>query len=297
MAQEQWQRRISANSKPVSFGGGSDGIRRLELHACCLSSQGGSSAPVLYCALAGGPRLALARPTPASPYCQVRFTMDSDAGEAKLTCEGSGELLLMGVLTPLQDLEGLPPPAAKKPRVDIPASSASSSAARTSGEPAAPAPASGSPRSAAVAQPAGAAKAASAGKAAEKPASAEKAAEKAKAAAAKERLVTHRVLASGLRYEVLKVGSGAQAKLGKKVRVRYEGRLGTTGQRFDKGVIEFRLGMGEVIRGWDEGVKEMLQGERRRLLVPSKLGYGRSGAPPAIPPNSDLVFEVELLQC
>jgi len=258
--------------------------------------------------------------------------MDSDVGEAKITCEGSGELLLMGVLTPLHGSEGLDPPAAKKPRLDLPVSSASSGGGRTSVEPAAPvAAAKGSPRSTATAQPAVAAKAspkakpieakakpvekasprakpieakakpaekaASAEKTAEKAASTEKAVEKAKAATVKERLVTHRALASGLRYEVLKVGSGAQAKLGKKVRVRYEGRLGTTGGRFDKGVIEFRLGMGEVIRGWDEGVKEMLQGERRRLLVPAKLGYGRSGAPPAIPPNADLVFEVELLQC
>mmetsp|Transcript_36564 Transcript_36564/g.59856 ORF Transcript_36564/g.59856 Transcript_36564/m.59856 type:complete len:85 (+) Transcript_36564:592-846(+) len=82
---------------------------------------------------------------------------------------------------------------------------------------------------------------------------------------------------------------------GKKVKVRYEGRLGSTGGRFDKGVIEFRLGMGEVIEGWDQGVKGMLRGERRRLLVPAKLGYGRRGAPPAIPPNANLVFEVELM--
>ncbi|CAE8682492.1 unnamed protein product [Polarella glacialis] len=84
-------------------------------------------------------------------------------------------------------------------------------------------------------------------------------------------------------------------RVGKKVKVRYEGRLGKTGQRFDKGVIEFRLGLGEVIRGWDEGVKGMLRGEKRRLLVPSKLGYGASGAAPVIPAHADLVFEVELL--
>ncbi|CAK8995667.1 unnamed protein product [Durusdinium trenchii] len=95
-----------------------------------------------------------------------------------------------------------------------------------------------------------------------------------------EKAVTQRTLPSGLRYEV---------------KVRYEGRLGSNGKRFDKGVIDFRLGMGEVIQGWDEGVKGMLRGEKRRLLVPAKLGYGRSGAPPAIPPNANLVFEVELL--
>ena len=67
--------------------------------------------------------------------------------------------------------------------------------------------------------------------------------------------VGQRTLPSGLRYEVLQRGTGPQAAVGKKVKVRYEGRLGTTGARFDKGVIDFRLGMGEVIQGWDQGVR------------------------------------------
>jgi len=109
--------------------------------------------------------------------------------------------------------------------------------------------------------------------------------------------VQRRILSSGLQCEVTKVGQGGMAMLGKPVQVRYEGRLAKTGQRFDKGVIKFRLGVGEVIRGWDEGVKGMLTGERRRLLVPSRLGYGSRGCPPAIPRNADLMFEVELLAC
>lgn len=109
--------------------------------------------------------------------------------------------------------------------------------------------------------------------------------------------VAKRVLASGLKYEVLKAGSGPQAQRGKNVQVRYEGRLVKSGSRFDKGTIKFRLGLGEVIRGWDEGVMGMLRGERRRLLVPARLGYGSRGAPPAIPPNADLVFDVELVAC
>jgi len=110
--------------------------------------------------------------------------------------------------------------------------------------------------------------------------------------------LTRRQLPSGLQYEVLKAGKGPeQAATGKTVRVRYEGRLASNGQRFDKGVIRFRLGMGEVIRGWDEGLKGMLKSERRRLLVPSRLGYGCQGAPPAVPRNADLVFEVELEGC
>lgn len=103
-------------------------------------------------------------------------------------------------------------------------------------------------------------------------------------------------LASGLQYEVLKAGkSNVVATNGKTVKVKYEGRLAKSGKRFDKGTIPFRLGTGEVIRGWDEGVKGMVVGESRRLMVPAHLGYGRQGAPGAIPPNADLVFECELL--
>jgi len=80
------------------------------------------------------------------------------------------------------------------------------------------------------------------------------------------------------------------------VKVRYDGRLAKNGKRFDKGVINFKLGKGEVIQGWDEGVKGMLRGEQRRLLIPSKMAYGPRGAPPDIPPNADLTFDVELLQ-
>lgn len=107
--------------------------------------------------------------------------------------------------------------------------------------------------------------------------------------------VARKVLSSGLEYEVIRAGNGPQAMLGTTVQVRYEGRLAKTGQRFDKGIIKFRLGVGEVIRGWDEGVKGMLKGEKRRLLVPPRLGYGSRGAPPAIPPNASLVFEVEFV--
>jgi len=109
--------------------------------------------------------------------------------------------------------------------------------------------------------------------------------------------VAKRQLPSGLNYEVLKAGSGPQAQRGKNVQVRYDGRLVKSGSRFDKGIIKFRLGLGEVIRGWDEGVLGMLRGERRRLLVPARLGYGSRGAPPAIPANADLVFDVELVAC
>jgi len=107
--------------------------------------------------------------------------------------------------------------------------------------------------------------------------------------------LTSCTLNSGLQYQVLKTGSGPAAALGRKVEVKYQGYL-ENGECFDKGSLTFRLGLGEVIAGWDEGVKGMLRGEQRRLLVPPKLAYGLAGAPPAIPPNATLIFEVELLQ-
>jgi len=99
----------------------------------------------------------------------------------------------------------------------------------------------------------------------------------------------------GLKYTVLREGKGPVAAYGKRVNVRYVGCLASNGKRFDKGQIRFKLGGGEVIEGWDKGVKDMRVGESRRLLIPPHLGYGKRGAPPAIPPNAALAFEVELL--
>lgn len=105
-------------------------------------------------------------------------------------------------------------------------------------------------------------------------------------------------LKGGLKYEVVKKApANAQiARRGRFVHVRYEGRLAMTGRRFDKGTIKFKLGAGEVIQGWDVGVDGMAVGEKRKLLIPSALAYGRSGAPPDIPPNATLAFDVELLR-
>jgi len=105
-------------------------------------------------------------------------------------------------------------------------------------------------------------------------------------------------LAGGLKYEVVKAGGGAQkASRGRSVQVRYEGRLASNGKRFDKGSIRFKLGAGEVIKGWDLGVDGMRVGEKRKLLIPPGLGYGPRGAPPDIPGNATLAFDVELLKC
>jgi peptidylprolyl isomerase len=102
-----------------------------------------------------------------------------------------------------------------------------------------------------------------------------------------------------LKIDDLKVGNGVEAVSGRQVTVHYVGTL-VDGSKFDssrdrgKG-FTFRLGGGEVIRGWDEGVAGMKIGGLRRLTVPPQLAYGERGFPPVIPANATLVFEVELL--
>lgn len=103
-----------------------------------------------------------------------------------------------------------------------------------------------------------------------------------------------------LQIEDLKVGAGDEAVAGKKVTVHYVGTL-TNGNKFDSSRdrgqgFAFRLGAGEVIKGWDQGVAGMKVGGMRKLTIPADLGYGARGYPPVIPPNSTLVFEVELLK-
>jgi FK506-binding nuclear protein len=108
-----------------------------------------------------------------------------------------------------------------------------------------------------------------------------------------------RTLPSGLVIEDRVIGNGPRAKPGKKVAVRYVGKL-MNGKVFDsntKGApFTFKLGKGEVIKGWDLGVAGMNVGGERKLTIPSKLAYGSRGAPPDIPKNADLVFEVKLLE-
>ena len=97
----------------------------------------------------------------------------------------------------------------------------------------------------------------------------------------------------------LVVGKGPEAVRGKRVEVHYTGWL-TDGTKFDSShdrnePFQFRLGAGEVIEGWDRGVAGMKVGGKRKLEIPPEIGYGARGAPPVIPPNATLVFEVEML--
>jgi len=104
---------------------------------------------------------------------------------------------------------------------------------------------------------------------------------------------------SGLRYQIIQKGNGAQAEKGKKVSVHYQGAL-ENGQVFDssykrKQPIDFQLGVGQVIEGWDEGIALLQVGDKARFVIPSYLGYGSRGAGGVIPPDATLVFDVELM--
>lgn len=106
-------------------------------------------------------------------------------------------------------------------------------------------------------------------------------------------------LPSGLSYIEMKEGTGDQARSGQEVTVHYTGYL-TNGKKFDSSVdrgkpFSFTLGTGQVIKGWDQGVEGMKVGGKRKLMIPPDLGYGSRGAGGVIPPNAELVFDVELL--
>ena len=105
--------------------------------------------------------------------------------------------------------------------------------------------------------------------------------------------------ATGLQYWDIKIGAGEKAIRGEKVDVDYTGWL-TNGKKFDSSVgtghpFEFALGHGDVIKGWDEGVAGMKVGGKRQLRIPPDLAYGERGYPGAIPPNSTLIFDVQLV--
>jgi FKBP-type peptidyl-prolyl cis-trans isomerase len=108
---------------------------------------------------------------------------------------------------------------------------------------------------------------------------------------------------SGLKYQDLEVGTGATAEVGKVVVVHLTGWLDDNGRKgeeffssYDRGKpVSFKLGTGNVMQGWNEGVAGMKVGGRRRLMIPANLGYGAKGAGDIVPPDADLIFDIALL--
>ena len=124
--------------------------------------------------------------------------------------------------------------------------------------------------------------------------------EKEKAEAALEKLAAgFDKTESGLRYKMIQKGNGVKAEKGKTVSVHYKGQL-ENGQVFDSSYqrnqpIDFTLGAGQVISGWDEGISLLQVGDKARFVIPAHLGYGSRGAGGVIPPNATLIFDVELV--
>ncbi|MCM4157689.1 peptidylprolyl isomerase [Gramella sp. AN32] len=105
---------------------------------------------------------------------------------------------------------------------------------------------------------------------------------------------------SGLRYKIIQKGTGKPAEKGKNVSVHYKGQL-ADGTVFDSSYkrskpIDFPLGAGHVIAGWDEGIQYLSEGDKARFVIPSHLGYGSQGAGGVIPPDAVLIFDVELMK-
>ena len=108
-----------------------------------------------------------------------------------------------------------------------------------------------------------------------------------------------KTIKGGIKYKIMRAGTGKVLKNGDKVTVRYVGQLEDKSV-FDKAItgggFTFTLGKGEVIKGWDIGLKGMKVGGKRRLIIPPKMAYGKQGSEPSIPPNATLTFTVEIMK-
>eukprot|EP00401_Gymnodinium_catenatum_P009377 CAMPEP_0117535964 /NCGR_PEP_ID=MMETSP0784-20121206/41205_1 /TAXON_ID=39447 /ORGANISM="" /LENGTH=299 /DNA_ID=CAMNT_0005332505 /DNA_START=18 /DNA_END=917 /DNA_ORIENTATION=+ len=299
MTRSPWECTVTAD-KPVHLGrefNGATGKKILLLRSCRVVGEGGPT--TLYCAVQGRPSLALGRFTSTAPLRQLRVLLYGGGGEDPiLSCRGGvkGGLVVSGVL-----LQG----AAAQSEM-LPA--ASHSVGVETGQVAADNIAAiADAQSPAVVAIAGAIAATITSQmpppsetAAPAPESQPRAKRRKAADAEQSRRITtpisRKTLKSGVVVEVLKAGEGLPAVRGRMVTVRHESSL-AGGERFDEGELAFRLGMSEVLRGWDEGINGMMRGERRRLLVPSRLAYGLRGLPPKVPPGASLTVDVEMLQC
>eukprot|EP00928_Gymnodinium_smaydae_P037570 TRINITY_DN26057_c0_g5_i2.p2 TRINITY_DN26057_c0_g5~~TRINITY_DN26057_c0_g5_i2.p2 ORF type:complete len:306 (+),score=63.49 TRINITY_DN26057_c0_g5_i2:1346-2263(+) len=303
---ELWYATVQPN-RPDRFNG--KGV--LELHSAVLKSDAATAATLYFAAKKGGPKLALGTLTREEPNCQLRARL-LGAG-ATLSCSSTGgdaEVLIVGRRRPRRSPafcvggvrgseSALPMPPAKRARTEVQSSVNGARGADGTAKVLRP----GSPRGPAASSAPGASQAPVDPPTPLDPAEkrrAKRAAKAAREAAARAEAATivKRRLASGVEYEILGAGRGALARPGRIVKVLCEGRVVGAQQLFEKGAKQFRLGLGETLPGLDAGVKGMQQGERRRLHIPDRLGFGSAeGRPRGVPKRAALVYEVELLEC
>lgn len=317
---QAWHRILSA-SEPAIFGDQTcGGLTTLELRSCYLLpvDDGAAVGPIVYCSVGGkATKFALARPSVAVPYCKLRTRLPEHAGECTLSVTGAGKVLVVGLVRS-SNAEASNVSAHRDLRTQEKKAQLEIVRRQIAELEALKAAVSGSSRERPAKKPKLAAdvrdevvnaRGTTSRKEISCPSSISEAARSqapmdfgfAKPQAVKPNKQAReeaemQVLPSGLAFQVVRPGGKGEASSdGNVLQVRYQGRLASSGKQFDKGTIKFRLGRGKVIRGWDQGLKSMVKGEKRTLFVPSSLAYGEKGAPPDIPCNANLVFDVELL--
>jgi len=320
-----WRRILSA-SKPATFGDGSSDDR-LELRSCCLlpRNDGLSLAPgrgpTLYCsANSDVVRHCLARPTEEVPHRKLRATISARNGKSILHTTGAGKILVVGIVkadrrprntakvkkaaevkTGIQAASDEAAVALLKTQAKVAlvrkqiAEMEALKAEANRREPRAKKARLGANPGMEVGKTDSLSSKARPQLAMDFTFSKPQAVKQTKAESEEDE-VPMQVLPGGLKFQVVRPGKGMEVCNGNVLQVKYEGMLASSGKRFDKGIIKFILGKGKVIKGWDQGTKGMLLGEKRTLFVPSYLGYGSKGTPDGqIPGNANLVFNIELI--